>query len=125
MTLSEFSGKDCHNTYCPLDSTENCLYICFMMNQKEIEKKLKNLKPILSDRFAVERIGYFGSFSRNEQTEKSDIDILVEFRKPLGWDFFDLQEFLEDELKIKVDLVSSRALKDQLKDSILKQVQYI
>ena len=99
--------------------------ICFMMNQKEIEKKLKNLKPILSDRFAVERIGYFGSFSRNEQTEKSDIDILVEFRKPLGWDFFDLQEFLENELKIKVDLVSSRALKDQLKDSILKQVQYI
>jgi len=96
-----------------------------MMKKRELENKLRNLKPILSDRFAVERIGYFGSYSRNEQTKKSDIDILVEFRKPLGWDFFDLQEFLENELKIKVDLVSSRALKDQLRESILKQVQYV
>ncbi len=96
-----------------------------MMNQISIEKKLKNLKPVLSDRYSVEKIGYFGSYSRNEQTEKSDIDIIVEFRKPLGWDFFDLQEFLEKELKIKVDLVSMKALKEQLKDSILKQVRFV
>ncbi len=96
-----------------------------MMNQKELEAKLKDLMPVLSDRFSVERIGYFGSYSRDEQTDKSDIDILVEFRKPVGWEFFDLQEFLENELKIKVDLVSSRALKEQLRESILKQVQYI
>lgn len=96
-----------------------------MMNQITIEKKLKNLKPVLSDRYSVEKIGYFGSYSRNEQTEKSDIDIIVEFRKPLGWDFFDLQEFLEKELKIKVDLVSMKALKEQLKDSILKQVRFV
>ena len=96
-----------------------------MMNQISIENKLKNLKPFLSDRFSVEKIGYFGSYSRNEQTEKSDIDIIVEFRKPLGWAFFDLQEFLEKELKIKVDLVSMKALKEQLKDSILKQVRFV
>ncbi|OFX18986.1 MAG: nucleotidyltransferase [Bacteroidetes bacterium GWA2_31_9b] len=95
------------------------------MNQISIENKLKNLKPFLSDRFSVEKIGYFGSYSRNEQTEKSDIDIIVEFRKPLGWDFFDLQEFLEKELKIKVDLVSMKALKEQLKESILKQVRFV
>ena len=96
-----------------------------MMKQKEIKKKLKDLKPLLSDRFSVERIGYFGSYARNEQSDKSNIDILVEFRKPMGWEFFDLQEFLENELNIKVDLVSSRALKEQLRDSILKQVQYV
>jgi len=95
------------------------------MTQREIQKKLKNLKPILSDRFEVERIGYFGSYSRNQQTEKSDIDILVDLRKPLGWNFFDLQEFLESELKVKVDLVSIRALKEQLKDSILDQVKFV
>lgn len=95
------------------------------MQQKELRNKLKNLKPFLSDRFSVERIGYFGSYSRDEQTEKSDIDILVEFRKPIGWEFFDLQEFLENELKIKVDLVSILALKEQLRESILKQVQYV
>ena len=95
------------------------------MQQKEIKKKLRILKPLLPDRFSVERIGYFGSYSRNEQTDKSDIDILVEFRKPISWELFDLKEFLENELNIKVDLVSSRALKEQLRDSILKQVQYI
>ncbi|HUW06740.1 MAG TPA: nucleotidyltransferase family protein [Williamwhitmania sp.] len=83
------------------------------------------MKPILSDRYAVERIGYFGSYSRNEQSEKSDIDILVDFQKPIGWEFFDLQEYLEQELKIKVDLVSIKALKEQLRDTILKQVRYV
>jgi len=96
-----------------------------MMNQNDIYTKLKALKPVLSDKFFVERIGYFGSYSRNEQTENSDIDILVDFKKPLGWDFFDLQEFLEKELNTKVDLVSIKALKEKLKDSILKQVHYI
>jgi len=95
------------------------------MKQKELESKLKRLKPFLSNKFSVEKIGYFGSYSRNEQTKESDIDILVEFRKPVGWEFFDLQEFLENELKIKVDLVSSRALKEQLRDTILKQVHYV
>jgi len=96
-----------------------------MLNRSEIEFKIRNLKPILSDRYSVIRIGYFGSYSRNEQTEDSDIDILVEFGKPIGWEFFDLQEMLENELKIKVDLVSNKALKDQLKESILHQVKYV
>ncbi len=101
------------------------MYICFMLNSNEIEIKIKNLKPILSDKYSVVRIGYFGSYSRNEQIEKSDIDILVEFGKPIGWDFFDLQELLENELKLKVDLVSNKALKEQLKETILQQVKYI
>lgn len=101
------------------------MYICYMLNRSEIESKLRNLKPILSDKFSVVRIGYFGSYSKNEQTEDSDIDILVEFGKPIGWDFFDLQEMLENELKIKVDLVSNKALKNQLKESILHQVKYV
>ena len=96
-----------------------------MMDQRTIETKLKNLKPILSDRYSVEKIGYFGSYSRNEQTAKSDIDIVVEFRKPLGWDFFDLQDYLEKELGLKVDLVSMKALKEQLKDSILRQARFV
>lgn len=96
-----------------------------MLMQNDIENKLKALKPILSSNFNVDKIGYFGSFARNEQSDESDIDILVSFYKPLGWAFFDLQELLEKELKRKVDLVSIKALKDQLKDNILKEVKYI
>jgi len=96
-----------------------------MKSKIEIENKLKELKPILLQRYFVDKIGYFGSFSRNEQTTDSDIDILVSFRKPLGWEFFDLQEFLESELKLKVDLISEKALKEQLRQVILNSVNYV
>lgn len=96
-----------------------------MRSSLEIENKIKELKPILSSEYSVDKIGYFGSFSRNEQRENSDIDILVSFRKPLGWKFFDLQELLESELKLKVDLVSDKALKAQLEQVILSSVKYV
>jgi predicted nucleotidyltransferase len=96
-----------------------------MITTIDIENKLKELKPVLFQKYYVDKIGYFGSFSRNEQTITSDIDILVSFNKPVGWEFFDLQEFLENELKLKVDLVSDKALKEQLKPLILNSVKYV
>lgn len=96
-----------------------------MKTTKEIEDRLKELKPILFQKYYVDKVGYFGSFSRNEQSENSDIDILVSLRKPLGWEFFDLQDFLENNLQIKVDLVSEKALKKQLKEIILNSVKYV
>ena len=96
-----------------------------MKTNIQIENKLKELKPILFQDFFVEKIGYFGSYSRNEQKQDSDIDILVSFRKPLGWEFFDLQELLEKELQLKVDLVSEKALKEQLRQIILNDVKYV
>lgn len=96
-----------------------------MKSITNIEKKLVELKPVLFQKYFVERIGYFGSFTRNEQRNNSDLDILVSFKKPIGWEFFDLQEFLEKELNIKVDLVSEKAIKEQLKDKILNSVKYI
>lgn len=96
------------------------------MNSKtELENKLRTIKPILSEKFNVKKIGYFGSFSTNEQKNDSDIDILVDFRKPLGWDFFDLQDLLEKELNRKIDLHTSASLREQLRDSILNQDIYI
>jgi len=96
-----------------------------MKTSIEIETKLKQLKPILLQKYYVNKIGYFGSYSRSEQDMSSDLDILVSFIKPLGWEFFDLQDFLENELQIKVDLVSDKALKEQLKNSILSSVKFI
>ena len=96
-----------------------------MLTGIQIEKKLKELIPLLRKKYFVERIGYFGSFTRNEQTNQSDLDLLVSFNKPLGWEFFDLITLLEDELQLKVDLVSEKALKEQLKETILKSIIYI
>jgi len=96
-----------------------------MVTKTHIEKKIQELKPILSREHNVSRIGYFGSFSRNEQMDESDLDILVEFSKPIGWVFFDLKDLLEKELRVKVDLVSTKALRKQLRDHILTQTQYV
>ena len=85
---------------------------------------MKRFKPILKEKFKVKEIGIFGSYVRGEESEKSDVDILVEFSEPIGWEFIDLVEFLENILGRKVDLVTVRALKPQLKDKILKEVVY-
>ena len=96
-----------------------------MITATDIENRLREVKPILQEKYFVSKIGYFGSFSNGTQTENSDVDVLVEFKKPLGWAFFDLQFFLELQLKRKVDLTTISAIKEQLKNRILSQVKYI
>lgn len=91
---------------------------------ENIEEILKSQKNFLKEKFRVKKIGIFGSFSRNEQSDNSDIDILVEFYEPIGWDFFDLQEYLKNILRRKVDLVTEKALKPQIKTVILDEVKY-
>lgn len=97
----------------------------FTKNQNEIIEKLKELKPFLRQEFNVKEIGLFGSFSDNKQDDESDIDILVELEKPIGWKFFTLEKYLEDTFERKVDLITKKALKKQLKDKILNQTLFL
>ena len=96
-----------------------------MLTQLEINERLRAIKPELESRFKVSSIGYFGSFANGTQNTQSDLDLLVEFSQPVGWDFFTLENYLEHLLGLKVDLVTRNSLKDQIKDSILSQVLYI
>jgi hypothetical protein len=96
-----------------------------MLTKSDILSKLKELKPSLQKDFAVQEIGLFGSFSDNTFNENSDIDILVELERPIGWKFFTLELYLEQIFNRKIDLVTKNALKDQIKDNILKQVNYV
>lgn len=96
-----------------------------MLSKTYIENKLQEIKPVLADKFFVSRIGYFGSYVNGQQTNKSDIDLLVEFSQPVGWEFFTLEKFLEQAFGIPVDLVTKNALKEQMKETILNQVIYI
>ena len=96
-----------------------------MLTKNDILNKLNELKPILWEDYSVRRIGLFGSFTDDSNTDESDIDILVEFEKPIGWKYFSLEIYLENIFKRKIDLVTRNALKEQIKDRILKQVQYV
>jgi predicted nucleotidyltransferase len=90
-----------------------------------IEEKLKEIKPVLRDKFSVDRIGYFGSFARGDYREDSDVDIVVSFSWNIGWKFFDLKEYLESLLNRKVDLVTEYSIRKQWKEAILSQVRYV
>jgi predicted nucleotidyltransferase len=91
----------------------------------DIEKQLSDLKPTLKKRFNVKNIGVFGSYAEREAADDSDIDILVDLSEPLGWKFFDLKDYLEQQLGRSVDLVTRKALKKRLKDKILSQTKFV
>ncbi len=96
-----------------------------MITKTDILSKLKELKPELHKNYSVREIGLFGSFSDDSYTEESDIDILVELEKPIGWKIFTLEIYLEKIFGRKINLVTKNALKEQIKDNILKQVNYV
>lgn len=91
----------------------------------DIENTLRALKGELKRRFHVRRLGYFGSFATGRAHSDSDVDVLVEFSQPPGWEFFELEELLETALRRRVDLVTTGALKAQLRDRILREVRYV
>jgi hypothetical protein len=82
-------------------------------------------KGELRERFNVKNIGVFGSIVKGKQRTRSDIDVLVEFEKPVGlFDFMALEEYLSSLLGAKVDLVSKKALKPKIGERILSEVVY-
>jgi hypothetical protein len=95
-----------------------------MNRLKEIQNRLRRNKALLSSKFKVKNIGVFGSFARGEQSEQSDIDIMVELDEPIGWDFVELKEYLETILERPVDLVTNKAIKSLIRDDILNEVIY-
>jgi predicted nucleotidyltransferase len=99
-------------------------YIWVMLTKNDILSRLKELKCVLQIEYAVKEIGLFGSFSDNTFDDESDIDIIVEFERPIGWKFFSVEMYLESVFKRKIDLVSKNALKEQIRGSVLSQVSY-
>lgn len=96
------------------------------MDIKNIKEKLKKSEQFLKERFLVKKIGIFGSYSRGEQTKRSDIDVLVEFfEEPSLFKFIRLENYLREILGVKVDLVMKNALKPNIGRHILDEVTYI
>lgn len=97
-----------------------------MKKIKEIKKKLKEIEPLLREKFKIKEIGIFGSYVRGEENKESDLDVLVEFeREAKTFDnYMDLKFFLEEIFSKKVDLIISGALKEGIKERIMEEVKY-
>jgi predicted nucleotidyltransferase len=97
-----------------------------MSSKDKILKTLSELKPELKPRYKVKEIGIFGSFVRGGQSESSDIDILVDFDEEADlFDLVGLALFLEEKLHRKVDVVSKRALRAEIRESVLREVAIV
>ncbi|MCL5987073.1 MAG: nucleotidyltransferase family protein [Actinobacteria bacterium] len=94
-----------------------------MKSHKEIREILEQYKNELIEKYEIKEIGIFGSYIRGEQKRWSDIDILVEFEEvPDLFKFLELERYLEEVLGRKVDLVRREALREELREIILKEV---
>jgi predicted nucleotidyltransferase len=95
---------------------------------QEICQTLRQYLPQIQEKYQIQQLGIFGSYVRGEQTETSDVDILIQFNPQarLGLlTFCELENILSEKLGKKVDLVMKDALKTHLSKNILREVIYL
>jgi predicted nucleotidyltransferase len=97
-----------------------------MPTLEQITRILSENKDSLVRKYNLKEIGVFGSYVRKEQTQKSDLDILIEYQEEPGMiKYIQLENYLSDLLGVKVDLAIKGALKPFIGKNILKEVIYL
>jgi len=96
-----------------------------MTTLTDIKETLKINKDRLASKYGLSIIAIFGSYGRGQQTAESDVDILVDFKRPIGVEFIDLADELEGLLKIKVDLVSKNGVRPDYFKQIERELNYV
>lgn len=95
------------------------------MDKQFIIEQLKKIKPILSEKYGITELALFGSYSRNEENEKSDIDIMVDYQNPMGLKYFDIAYELENIFKEKkIQVISKAGIKPRYFDRIKQDLIY-
>ena len=82
-----------------------------VLTRGELIKVLRQEQPFLKSRFGVKKMAIFGSFAKDQATAKSDVDILVKFSRPVGWEFITLIDYLEKKLGRKADVLTPAGIK--------------
>lgn len=93
-----------------------------MKTLSEIINIFQGKRELLREKYNVKEIGVFGSFVRGEQKELSDVDILVDFEKPVSLlQIVSIENYLSDLIGIKVEVVPKRGIRSELRESILRE----
>jgi uncharacterized protein len=96
------------------------------MKRDVVLRVLTAEKDDLRERFGVKSLAIFGSVARDEATDTSDVDLLAEFNRPVGYfALIGLQEHLESLLGCKVDVGTPRSLKPRIRDNILRECVHV
>ncbi len=92
----------------------------------DLEVQLRTLSPLLEQKYSVIKLGIFGSYARGEQGENSDLDLLVAFKEPPSlFRYIELDNYISETLGVKVNLVMEDALKPNIRERILKELQLL
>ncbi len=96
------------------------------MTGDEIRQTLREHQSILAGRFGVRSLALFGSVARGEATAESDVDLLVEFDRPVGlFELFALQDELELILGRRVDVGTVQSLKPRVREKVLEEMVHV
>jgi len=94
------------------------------LNKTKINNNIKKIKPTILKilkQYKIKKAGIFGSYSVGENTKDSDIDILIQTSRPMGFEFAGMQTELSETLNKKVDLITYKYIEPLIKERILKQ----
>ncbi len=90
---------------------------------------LREQYAYLASEYGIRRIGLFGSYAKDTPTEVSDIDLVVEFERPIGFRFIELSEYLERLLGGKVDILTPAGIQgiriDYIAQDIRESIIYV
>ena len=97
-----------------------------MKSRDEVLQILTNQKSSLLETYQITRLGIFGSYARNQQTDESDIDILVDYENaPTLYKLIELRDYLSELFLVKVDVVTKNGLKARIRERVLAEVIYL
>ena len=94
-----------------------------MLTKEKIKGKLREKYPYLVFEYGIKRIGLFVSYSKGKETEDSDVDIIVEFERPIGLRFVEFAEYLEELLGKKTDILTPGGVRGRIVKRIAKDIE--
>lgn len=93
------------------------------MSRDQILSTIRSVRDQIEREYKAEVEGIFGSYARGEERDDSDLDVLVNFKENATlYDLVGLGQFLEDTLHCKVDVVSKRALRQEIRSRVLEDL---
>ncbi|HQR35134.1 MAG TPA: nucleotidyltransferase family protein [Blastocatellia bacterium] len=100
-----------------------------MLTKEQVIQLLRENYPHLVTEYGVKRIGLFGSYAKGTPNEQSDVDVVVEFERPIGFKFIELTEYLETLFDRKVDVLTPAGLQairfGQVAQNIAESILYV
>lgn len=100
-----------------------------MLTKEQVIQLLREHYPHLVAEYGVKRIGLFGSYAKGSPNEQSDVDVVVEFERPIGFKFIELTEYLENLFDRKVDVLTPAGLQairvGRVSENIAESIVYV